>query len=126
MRPQTMMLVLAVLVSGCMASGTKIDQGRLTEIEKGKTSYEEVVQRYGKPNSVLIRDDSTKQAVYQYVQQQVNPLSFIPVAGAFIRSGSTENASTVFEFDAWGILQSYTSTQGESVTGTGFISGGRQ
>jgi hypothetical protein len=106
--------------------GKKIDQARLVEVEKGKTTYEELVQRYGKPNSVLIRDDGSRQAVYAYVQSQPNPLSFIPVAGAFIRSGSAEHASTVFEFDAQGRLLGFTSQQGEVVTGTGFLSGGRQ
>jgi hypothetical protein len=109
-----------------VAQGIKIDQGRLTEVEKGTTTYSQVVALYGKPNYTLIRDDGSRQAIYHYVQSQPNPLSYIPAVGAFIQSGSREETSTVFEFNEHGVLISYSSTQGEVVTGTGFLSGSRQ
>jgi hypothetical protein len=106
--------------------GKKIDQDRLGEVEKGKTTYEELVQRYGKPNSVLIRDDGTKQAAYIYEQAQSRVYNYIPVVGAFLRGGDEESAHTVFEFDSAGRLVSYHSYAGQTGTGTGFVSGSRQ
>lgn len=125
-RHGTLVLMLGVLMSGCVATGTKIDQGRLGEVEKGRTTYAEVVRLYGKPNQVLLREDGTRQASFTYAQTQVNPLSFLPMVGMFVRRGSTEHTSTVFEFDAQGVLVGYSSMQGETVTGTGIVSGQRQ
>jgi outer membrane protein assembly factor BamE (lipoprotein component of BamABCDE complex) len=132
--PRWMRLSLAIgicvlvgwLFSGCEARGIKIDQDQLVAMEKGKTTYEQVRLLYGKPQNTLLRDDGSRQVTFDYTQTQRNPLSFIPVAGAFIRSGSTEHASTVFEFDPQGLLLGYSSMQGETVVGTGFVSGARQ
>ena len=119
-------LGLSVALTGCVATGTKVSQDRLTHFAEGQTLCADMVADLGPPTQETLRSDKTRQLTYSYSQMQVNPLSFLPVAGAFIRSGSQENTAVLIECDARGVLVTYELQQGQSTTGTRFVSGGRQ
>lgn len=113
------------LFSGCQSMGTKVGEERLVEIEKGRTTYQQVVHLYGKPNTVLLREDGSRQIAYTYEQGQNRVYNYIPVVGGFLRGGDTESTHTVLEFDSAGLLVSYHSYAGQMGTGRGIISGAR-
>lgn len=119
-------LVALFTLGGCYASGRKVDQQTLVDLQPGLTTCLEIRQRYGVPTSAAVTSDGTQQLIYTYVQTQVRPETFIPIAGAFLRGGDTEQTQVVFDCDQKGVLTHYASTQGQLGSGTGFISGGKQ
>ena len=109
-----------LLLAACMSAGVKIDQSKLSTMQKGKTTYDEVVQAFGKPTQVYNNDNGTMAISYSYVSAQPRPESFIPIAGAFVGGADTENSTVTFNFNHAGILQGYTSSHGSAGAGTGF------
>lgn len=81
-------VLFACLVGGCASSshGTKIDNDKVSRIEKGATTRAEVEQMFGPPTHTSLMGDGRRMMTYQYMEskQQVKGQSFIPVAGAFM------------------------------------------
>jgi outer membrane protein assembly factor BamE (lipoprotein component of BamABCDE complex) len=120
-------LFIAILsLSACMSMGKKVDQEKVSQFVKGKTTYAEVVQELGKPTQSTIHSDGTRTALYTYVQSQAKAASFIPIVGAFMGGADVESTTTTLSFDKKSVLTSYTATEGGSSTGTGLSSGSRQ
>lgn len=81
-------MVAVCLAGGCASSshGTKIDNDKVSQIQKGSTTKEEVVQMFGPPMHSSLMGDGRRMMMYHYTEskQQVKGQSFIPVAGAFM------------------------------------------
>jgi outer membrane protein assembly factor BamE (lipoprotein component of BamABCDE complex) len=114
------LLIPVLLLAACVSSGVKVDPSKLAQFHKGETTYTEVVQKLGRPSQATVLPDGTKVITYTWVSAQARPESFIPIAGAFIGGADAENTVVSLTFDGDGILQTYTSTQGSTGTGTGF------
>jgi YD repeat-containing protein len=126
MKMSTMILSSALVLTSCIATGTKVDQTLLPQFAAGQPCAA-IVQQIGKPPTrTTIHADGTRQLTYAYTQAQMNPVNFVPVVGGLLAGSTTEDTQTVFECDAQGNLLTYTHTQGQSATGTGFVSGGKQ
>lgn len=122
-----LLLIIAVLaLNACMSYGTKVDQDKLSQFQKGKTTYAEVVEKLGKPTQNTINADGTRTIMYMYGQAQAKATNFIPFVGGFLGGAESENTSVVFNFDKRNILVSYTASEGGTQTGTGIMSGRRQ
>jgi len=61
-------IVALLALTSCMSMGTKVDQDKLTQFQKGKTTYAEVVQQLGKPTQSTLNSDGSRIVVYTYVQ----------------------------------------------------------
>ena len=96
-----------------MSYGTKVDQDKVSQFVKGKTTYNEVIQRIGKPTNSTINADGTKTLTYSYMQHQMNPISFIPIVGLFARGGETEDTTVLLYFDSNSILTNYSASEGQ-------------
>ena len=113
------LFALATLTA-CVSAGVKVDQSKLAEFHKGKTTYQEVVQELGKPNQTSITEDGSKTAIYMYHSAQARPENFIPIVGAFVGGADAEHSTVIMRFDKNGILKSYNSLQGSTGAGRGF------
>lgn len=113
-------------LSACMSMGKKVDQEKVSQFVKGKTTYAEVVQQLGKPSQSTINSDGSRTAMYMYIQSQANAASFIPIVGLFAGGANTENTTVTLSFDNKSVLTSYTASEGGSSMGTGITSGARQ
>ena len=120
------MVVGTLAVTGCTAAGRKVDQSRLAEFQPGHTTCIEIVQTLGPATHSTVNSDGTRQVVYEYMQTQLRPETFIPIAGYFVGGGDTEQTKVVFNCDRAGVLQAYSSTQGQVGVGTGLSSGAKQ
>ena len=126
MKIATMILSSPLALTACMATGTKVDQTLLPQFAAGQPCTA-IVQQIGKPPTrATLREDGTRQLLYSYAQAQVNPVNVVPIVGGLLAGSTTEDTQTIFECDRAGNLVTYSHTQGQSATGTGFISGGRQ
>jgi hypothetical protein len=114
------------LLAGCLAQGTRVDQTSLPDWIEGQTPCQMIVARYGEPQQLTRRADGSQQIVYSYTQTEITPVSYVPVVSLFVRSSSQEMTSTTFECTSAGILESYSSQRGQTTTGTGILSGGKQ
>lgn len=109
-----------LMLSACASAGVKIDQSKLTQLQKGKTTYDDVVSMYGKPTQVMVQDNGSKIVYYSYYSVQARPESFIPYAGMLVGGADSENSVVTLNFDKRGVLQSYSSSQGSTGSGHGF------
>lgn len=119
-------LIAVFALSACMSMGTKVDQEKLSQFVKGKTTYAEVVQKLGKPTQNTINSDGTRTITYVYAQSQANAASFIPIVGGFLGGAESENTTVALNFDKKSLLTSYTASEGGMNVGTGITSGQRQ
>lgn len=121
-----LLVLMSLALSACMSMGTKVDQEKVSQFVKGKTTYSEVIQQLGKPSSSTINDDGSRTIMYMYVQSQAKASSFIPIVGAFVGGADSESTTVTMNFDKKSLLVSYTASEGGMNVGTGYVSGGRQ
>lgn len=103
----------AVALSGCMASGVQVDQKAVAKFEKGKTTIAEVEASLGAPTNSTISSDGDQTIMYNYMQMQMRPETFIPYVGAFVGGADTKNSFAMFRFDQRGVLVNYTVSNGQ-------------
>jgi len=118
--------VALLAFTSCVSMGTKVDQEKMAQFVKGKTTYTEVIQQLGKPTQSTMNSDGSRMVVYTYVQSQMRAANFIPIVGAFTGGADTENTSVTLNFDKDSLLTNYSASQGSSSIGTGLTSGGKQ
>lgn len=118
--------ILGMVLGGCVATGTKVTEEQLFAFEKGRTTYREVIERLGPPTAMTLNPDMSRLVTYSYTQSQVRAVNYIPLVGAFLQGGDSEQTSVTFEFAPDGRLQTYSATSGTVGMGTGFSSGARQ
>src|SRR5438132_8898818 len=119
-------IVALFAFTACVSMGTKVDQDKLAQFQRGKTTYAEVIQQLGKPTQSTVNSDGTRKVVYTYMQSQAKAANFIPIVGAFAGGADTENTNVMLDFDRDSVLTNYSATQGSSSMGTGINSGARQ
>ena len=119
-------IVALLALTSCMSMGTKVDQEKMAQFVKGKTTYTEVIQQLGKPTQSTMNSDGSRMVVYTYVQSQMRAANFIPIVGAFTGGADTENTSVTLNFDKDSLLTNYSASQGSSSIGTGLTSGAKQ
>jgi outer membrane protein assembly factor BamE (lipoprotein component of BamABCDE complex) len=113
-------IICLALLGACTSVGVKVDQSKLADFKKGKTTYSEVVQSLGQPTQTMITDNGGKTIMYAYYGGQPRPESFIPYVGLAVGGADVETSSVTMTFDRKDILRSYSSTSGAMGAGTGF------
>jgi len=89
-----MALVMALAV-GCMSSGQKLEEDKVSQIKKGVTTRAEVEALLGQPSHVTIVGNGKRIMFYQYYEMKAKGTSFIPYAGAFV--GGTNNRQQMLQ-----------------------------
>jgi outer membrane protein assembly factor BamE (lipoprotein component of BamABCDE complex) len=115
-----LIISLFALLTACVSTGVKVDPTKLTNFQKGKTTYSEVVAKLGNPTQTATHDNGTKTAIYAYMSSQPRPESFIPYVGLMVGGADVETSSVNLNFDKHDILTGIESTQGTMGAGTGF------
>jgi outer membrane protein assembly factor BamE (lipoprotein component of BamABCDE complex) len=94
--------VIAALFAftACVSMGTKVDQDKLAQFQKGKTTYAEVIQQLGKPTQSTLNADGSRRIMYTYMQSQAKAANFIPIVGAFTGGADTENTNV-----SWSLIR---------------------
>ncbi|MBV8798920.1 MAG: hypothetical protein JOY77_10245 [Alphaproteobacteria bacterium] len=108
----------AVALAGCMATGVQVDQKAISKFEKGRTTVADVEAALGAPTNSMISSDGDQTIMYNYMQMQMRPESFIPYVGAFVGGADTKSSFAMFKFDQRGVLVNYTLSNGQMGMGT--------
>lgn len=119
-------VVTVLALTACVSSGQKVDQGKLAEFVKGKTTYDEVIQELGKPSRSTTDSEGSRTLTYSYMQIQGSALNYIPIVGPLIGGSEMESTTVFLHFDENSLLTDYTASEGGSSTGTGILSGRKQ
>ncbi len=99
---------------GCASSGQQINHSQIANLEKGKTTYTEVLTMFGQLQTVTNNGgDGTKAVDYVYTQHRVDGRTFIPFAGHWLGGSQTESESLHLTFDKNDILQEYSVSQSQ-------------
>jgi outer membrane protein assembly factor BamE (lipoprotein component of BamABCDE complex) len=97
----------ALVLAGCMSSGTKVDERQLTGFERGVTTEDQVIAKLGKPDTRERLDDGTRIDKYTYVHASPKAVNFVPVVGLFAGGANGKSTTVRFTFDQNGLLKSY-------------------
>jgi hypothetical protein len=119
-------LLLAVLLSGCAASGVKVSEDQAESFKVGKSTYADVVAGLGQPTSVNSSSNGTRTAVYTYAAVQSRPQNFIPYIGPLVAGYDTQSSAVTFVFDQRGVLTNTSSTQTGLGAGANLAAGAPQ
>ena len=114
-------LISALLLAGCVSTGTQVTEEQAGKFKKGVTTEAEVVAALGPPNATTRNDDGSRVDSYTYMKASANAVDFIPYVG-LLAGGSTGKYTTVaFSFDSAGVLKGYTSSSGTQEVNTGLL-----
>lgn len=107
------LVAVMLLGGGCHSSshGTKMEQTKLDQIQKGKTTRTEMIAWFGTPHNNGRDQDGQATSTWIYSQHdtKVKGKSFIPYAGMFMggAEGTTETQTLMAWFDSTGVVQRY-------------------
>jgi len=114
------MLGVALLCSGCWSYGAKIDDTKLAQIERGKSTRADVEALIGKPATVDFTDSGLEKWIYLHSRSQMRAASLIPVIGIVAGGADTKTETLTVLFNTGGVVMSY--GKGEWAGGGGSIS----
>jgi len=117
-RRQTLILLAAVSLGGCVSSGNEIDMTKVDRFVVGRTTERKVIAALGKPNATAFTG-GFHSISYVYLHTQVRAATLIPIVGMFAGGADSTMQSATFTFDANGML----STGGRSNTNVGVSNG---
>jgi len=115
------LLISALLLTGCVSMGTQVTEEQAGQFQKGVTTEAQVIAKLGTPDATTRNDDGSRMDSYTYIKSSANAVDFIPYVG-LLAGGSTGKYTTVaFSFNSAGVLKGYTSTSGKSDATTGLL-----
>lgn len=117
-------LGLAVPLGGCASSGVNVTAEQVSSLEKGKTTYQEVVAKLGPPTTISQSSDGTMMAAYTYSAYETSPATFIPYVGMFAGGGTARARTVLMRFDSSGVLADYTASDSQYNSHLGTTSAG--
>lgn len=86
---------VALLAVGCASTGNNFDENKLSQIKKGETTEQELVQMFGQPQNRSVNSDGVATLTWMYAEARVKGESFIPYAGMFMGGSRTKMKSLV-------------------------------
>src|SRR5262245_59966673 len=110
-------------LTGCVATGKRVEEGQLVQFEPGIKTFYEVVGKLGTPTSSIRAPDGTCQIAYVYTQAQINAWSFIPIPASFAQGSTSESSTVILNFDAQERLVNYSTQYGNTAVGMGLLNG---
>ena len=112
-------IALSLLVIGCATYGRKLDQSKVDQIEKGKTTRQEVLSLIGSPDQMTRDGNGNVTLTYMFVRATAKPASYIPIVGAFAGGANVQNQMVMVTVGPDGVVSDVISTQGANETGYG-------
>ena len=113
-------IVALFFLVGCASSGVKVSQDAVDKLQRGKTTYADVIQSLGRPTGSGTMPDGSRYVSYHYFSAQARPETFIPIVGVFAGGADTESSSVMIFFDKDGVIKNFTSNQSGMGSGSGF------
>lgn len=113
-------LTAALLLAGCMSSGTEVSDQQINQFVRGKTTEAEVIATLGQPDQSERSSDGERADMYIYTKSRANAQSFIPLIGPFIASMDMKSKIVRFTFYKNGVLKDWTSSGSATTMNEGY------
>ena len=95
----------AVLLAGCVTQGgTPVSDAQMGELARGRSRYEEVVARLGRPTVATAAPDGFRILIYKSERMKVGDAKLIPLVGSFLGGTEERNSWVTFFLDRTGVL----------------------
>ena len=107
---RTIAIAAMLTLAGCATSGREISANQMNAMEKGKTTYSEVVQRLGKPTVDTVAADGNRTTLYNFSKAGIKGATFVPIVGLFAGGMNVSGSSVTFNFDPAGVLKDYSTS----------------
>jgi outer membrane protein assembly factor BamE (lipoprotein component of BamABCDE complex) len=113
MKPAKLLLTLFLAggLAGCASVGKPIDQTKVQQIEKGKTTRAEVDKLLGKPTSITMTTSGEISYTYMFSRSDPKPANFIPVVGLFAGGSVGHGETVIIIFDGHSVVKDYLAGQ---------------
>lgn len=115
------LLIATLMLTACASYGTKVDTNQVAGFVKGKTSYNEVIDKLGKPSQTAVNSDGTKTISYVHVEYSTKAATFIPFVGIFAGGADTKNNTAELSFDSNNLLTNYKFSDASGSVSTGLV-----
>lgn len=102
-------LSFAILLAGCWAQGINNPDARIANLRDGKTTYAQVTEKFGKPETDSVASDGTRTVTYAIHQQQSDSGIHTPILGPFSGTITEVINDLTLKFDKQGVLISHSS-----------------
>ena len=110
-------LFYVLLITGCATTtGKQISDDDVAKIKKGETTYTEVIEILGKPNTKKTTRDGTI-LVYQFAEARSDVLSYVPYTGGLLGTTNTNYKNVNVFLDKSNIVQEVQVEEGTSASG---------
>lgn len=110
--------IFILMLAACASNGPAISNAQIAELQKGKTTADDVLRRYGKPSFNSDNLDGTRTLAYLQEGTRSNAAAMVAMIGA-VAAGAGSNAnvnSIIFRFDGKGLLSSHERTSESQTT----------
>lgn len=114
--------LLAGFLVGCASVGRPIDPDKLSQVIRGKSTFNDVVALLGEPQTVSQVDGptgKTTEMLYLYSYAEADGKNFIPYYGSFAQEYHTKNQQVTISLNASGVVESISKSFGGISSKTG-------
>ena len=118
-----LLAALALVITGCASSGPVISNAQLAEFQKGKTTRDAIVSRFGKPSFHSDNLDGTITSAYLQPGRRGDAAAMMSLVTALASSSSPNANAIIFRFDGSGRLLDYDRTREQGSETTAAASG---
>jgi len=115
------LFITLVFLSGCVTSGTKIDQNKVTQIKEGITTEQNVIQLLGNPYTKTLTSDGRTIMLYHYVKVKNRASNFIPVANLLVGGMDMQQQMLTVLIGQDGKVEKYTLNDSATPINSGMI-----
>ncbi|MDP2906171.1 MAG: outer membrane protein assembly factor BamE [Candidatus Omnitrophota bacterium] len=116
-----LIILLCLGLVGCATYGKPIDKSAVEQMQKGTTTKEEVIKKFGQPDGTNF--DKENRLIYYYNASKVNPsaMNFIPILNLVHSEMKMQIQMLVVVFSKEGIVEEYSFTDTDKPMKYGII-----
>lgn len=114
-------MLCSFVISGCATVGKEIHQTNVDQLQKGKTTKDQVIQTFGQPDATYFDRDG--RLVFSYFASKMSPTvySFIPIVNIVHNEIKQKNQSLIIMFSKDGIVEEYSFTNPDKTISAGIV-----
>jgi outer membrane protein assembly factor BamE (lipoprotein component of BamABCDE complex) len=106
-RVLTVIAISVILLSGCISTGTKVNDKSVSSFVKGETSASDVRIALGEPEGITFNSEGEQTFTYSFIDTDVKAATYIPIVGLFAGGATSKVESLIVTFDKNGILKDW-------------------
>lgn len=112
MKKNLIVLIAASLLCGCASTGNNFDSRKISDIKKGETTKDQLIQMFGQPAQRGMNSEGGTTMVWMYTEATIKGATFVPIVGLFAGGADTKNKMLTVRLNSTNTVASYDYTGG--------------